>query len=122
MVPPYAAVMAAPFFVLWVVWVRRLCAREQSSRARDEESHTIQHIYVVGIHRRDPVCRENGTFLEFSLCLSRACLGKMIVFIYKWLKNAVFRSAYGKGRKDNRLIAAASGVYSMWDAVNAHLG
>jgi hypothetical protein len=54
MVPPYAAVMAAPFFVLWVVWVRRLCAREQSSRARDEESHTIQHIYVVGIHRRDP--------------------------------------------------------------------
>jgi hypothetical protein len=23
--------------------------------------------------------------------LSRACLGKMIVFIYKWLKNAVFR-------------------------------
>ena len=25
-------------------------------------------------------------FLEFSLCLSRACLGKMIVFRYKWLK------------------------------------
>jgi hypothetical protein len=24
---------------------------------------------------------ENGTFFEFSLCLSRACLGKMIVFI-----------------------------------------
>eukprot|EP01046_Picozoa_sp_COSAG06_P008093 COSAG06_NODE_405_length_16132_cov_9.166532_21_plen_104_part_01 len=22
---------------------------------------------------------------EFSLCLSRVCLGKMIVFIYKWL-------------------------------------
>ena len=30
-------------------------------------------------------------FFEFSLCLSRACLGKMIIFIYKWLKNAVFR-------------------------------
>jgi hypothetical protein len=30
-------------------------------------------------------------FVEFSLCLSRACLGKMIVFIYKWLKNTVFR-------------------------------
>ena len=27
-------------------------------------------------------------FFEFSLCLSRACLGKMIVFIYKWLKMA----------------------------------
>jgi hypothetical protein len=23
-------------------------------------------------------------FFEFSLCLSRACLGKMIVYIYKW--------------------------------------
>ena len=35
--------------------------------------------------------RKTASFLEFSLCLSRACLGKMIVFIYKWLKNAVFR-------------------------------
>jgi hypothetical protein len=25
-------------------------------------------------------------FLEFSLCLSRACLGKIIIFKYKWLK------------------------------------
>jgi hypothetical protein len=33
---------------------------------------------------------ENGTFFEFSLCLSRACLGKMLIFIYKWLKSAVF--------------------------------
>jgi hypothetical protein len=33
----------------------------------------------------------NGIFFEFSLCLSRACLGKMFVFMYKWLKNAVFR-------------------------------
>ena len=29
-------------------------------------------------------------FLEFFLCLSRACLGKMYVFIYKWLKNHHF--------------------------------
>ena len=29
-------------------------------------------------------------FFEFSLCLSRACLGKKIVFIYKWLKKYVF--------------------------------
>jgi len=27
--------------------------------------------------------------------LSRACLGKIIVFIYKWLKNAVFRRSDG---------------------------
>ena len=36
-------------------------------------------------------CEKRHVVFEFSLCLSRACLGKMIVFIYKWLKNAVFR-------------------------------
>jgi hypothetical protein len=36
--------------------------------------------------------RKTASFFEFSLCLSRACLGKMFVFIYKWLKNAVLRS------------------------------
>ena len=30
------------------------------------------------------------SFFEFSLCLSRACLGKIIVYIYKWLKKTVF--------------------------------
>jgi hypothetical protein len=36
---------------------------------------------------------KNATlFFEFFLCLSRACLGKMIVFIYNWhLKNGGFR-------------------------------
>jgi hypothetical protein len=40
--------------------------------------------------RRCMHLRKNGLFFEFSLCLSRACLGKMIVFIYKWLKTTVF--------------------------------
>eukprot|EP01046_Picozoa_sp_COSAG06_P019227 COSAG06_NODE_1364_length_9696_cov_14.104929_7_plen_92_part_00 len=35
------------------------------------------------------ILRENGTFFEFSLCLSRACLGKIIIFIYKWRKKTV---------------------------------
>ena len=35
--------------------------------------------------------RKRPSFVEFSPCLSRACLGKMIVFIHKLLKNAVFR-------------------------------
>ena len=35
--------------------------------------------------------RKTASFFEFSLCLSRACLGKMFVFRYKWRKNAVFR-------------------------------
>jgi hypothetical protein len=34
--------------------------------------------------------RKTASFLEFSLCLPRACLGKIIVLIYKRLKNAVF--------------------------------
>jgi hypothetical protein len=36
------------------------------------------------------VAWENGTFFEFSLCLSRACLGKMMIFIYKWRKKCRF--------------------------------
>jgi hypothetical protein len=35
-----------------------------------------------------------ASLFDFSLCLSRAWLGKMIVFIYKWLKNAVFRRSW----------------------------
>jgi hypothetical protein len=34
--------------------------------------------------------RKNGPFVEFSLCLSRACLGKMFAFMHKWLKKTVF--------------------------------
>ena len=35
--------------------------------------------------------KETHLFFEFSLYLSRACLGRMIVFLHKWRKNAVFR-------------------------------
>jgi hypothetical protein len=34
--------------------------------------------------------QENVPFWEFSLCLSRACLGKTIAFIYKWRKKRRF--------------------------------
>jgi hypothetical protein len=30
---------------------------------------------------------------SFSLCLSRAWLGKKVTFIYEWLKKTVFRTA-----------------------------
>jgi hypothetical protein len=36
--------------------------------------------------------------------LSRACLGKVIVCIYKWLKNAVFRREHYTGRWMARLL------------------
>ena len=29
-------------------------------------------------------------FLSFHVCLSRACLGKMIAFMYKWLQKGRF--------------------------------
>ena len=34
--------------------------------------------------------RKRHSVFEFSLCLSRACLGKMIIFLHKWLKETVF--------------------------------
>jgi len=36
--------------------------------------------------------RKSGLFLEFSLCLSRACLGKMMHYVYKWRKKWRFYS------------------------------
>eukprot|EP01046_Picozoa_sp_COSAG06_P025148 COSAG06_NODE_2096_length_7603_cov_8.520656_6_plen_198_part_00 len=47
---------------------------------------------VIRVEDRDGVVPfgSQWSFFEVSLCLSRACLGKMIVYIYKWLKKAVF--------------------------------
>jgi hypothetical protein len=50
-------------------------------------------------------CEKRHSFLEFFLCLSRACLGKTIVFIlYELLKNGVFRrgalSSFDRGAKN----------------------
>jgi hypothetical protein len=41
--------------------------------------------YYLPVRKR----RQNRLFLEFSLCLSRACLGKNDFLIYKWLKKTV---------------------------------
>jgi hypothetical protein len=40
----------------------------------------------TNLQRPEALEVKNGIFFQFSLCLSRACLGKIIVFIYKWLK------------------------------------
>ena len=49
-------------------------------------------------HRSTPA--ETPLFFEFSLCLSRACLGKMMHFMYKWRKKWRFpypcRSSSGR--------------------------
>eukprot|EP01046_Picozoa_sp_COSAG06_P012596 COSAG06_NODE_745_length_12649_cov_128.650916_3_plen_94_part_00 len=36
---------------------------------------------------------KTALFFGFSLCLSRACLGKIMHFIYKWLKKCRFLTA-----------------------------
>jgi hypothetical protein len=48
------------------------------------------------IQRPRPV-RKMPPFFEFYPCLPRACLGKMIVFIYILLKNGGFRSGQPSG-------------------------
>jgi hypothetical protein len=54
---------------------------------------------------------EKDSFFEFSLCLSRACLGKNVHFIYKWRKNDAFRSA-GRGRTAGDVAKQQSGLAS----------
>ena len=57
---------------------------------------------------------KNGIFFEFSLCLSRACLGKMFVFIYKWLKNVVFRRL-PRRREVARWVALRRTAFYCWN-------
>jgi hypothetical protein len=35
-------------------------------------------------------CEQTASLYEFPLCLSRACLGKIMHFTYKWLKKCRF--------------------------------
>eukprot|EP01046_Picozoa_sp_COSAG06_P049376 COSAG06_NODE_7589_length_2449_cov_18.841769_2_plen_191_part_00 len=49
---------------------------------------SFQRDFLLG--REHFQLRENGTFFEFSLCLSRACLGKIMHSIYKWRKKCRF--------------------------------
>jgi hypothetical protein len=45
-------------------------------QAQDKQKERIQHA--------------TPSLFELFLCLSRACLGKMIILMYKWLKKTVF--------------------------------
>eukprot|EP01046_Picozoa_sp_COSAG06_P039393 COSAG06_NODE_4648_length_4068_cov_2.547493_2_plen_100_part_00 len=43
-----------------------------------------ENVIVVHMHEdRRPPCKKTALYFEFSLCLPRACLGKMIIFILK---------------------------------------
>ena len=69
----------------------------------------------MGVKRRE-ACR-NTSFFEFSLCLSRACLGRNIAFIYKWLEKTVF-SPLSRALKSNAVAPARAANVP---AENAHL-
>ena len=58
---------------------------------------------VPAINRAVVTLQQIGLFLEFSLCLSRACLGKMFVFTYRWLKRWRFSHRFSAGLKEKVL-------------------
>jgi hypothetical protein len=82
-----ASTLSPPCFVVVVVpslsW--QICIRDLVEtirwRKRDPTLFLLPHLQ-----------RGSTLFCEFSLCLSRACLGKKIVVIYKWLQNGVLRT------------------------------
>ena len=51
--------------------------------------------------------RKRHSFFEFSLCLSRACLGKTIIFSIKWRQNGVSLPALGAAVEDDKERVAA---------------
>ena len=58
---------------------------------------TVWKAFYASFHRklRRRKCR---LFLELSLCLSRACLGKKMIFIYKWRKKCRFSRTHAVGQ------------------------
>jgi hypothetical protein len=70
---------------------RRMAKGERRERKRKQEDVAAVKIQSAYRGRKVRTVGKTASFFEFSLCLSRACLGKMFVFIYKLLKNAVFR-------------------------------
>jgi hypothetical protein len=75
---------------------QNLLSRVRINRAQRVVQDVDVCILVHSTRKADPLllatCRRERkrAFLEFSLRLSRACLGKKITFIYKWRKKPVF--------------------------------
>jgi len=71
---------------------QRVVAHNPAGRAAPPSRRT----YLIGaILRRQCVgdAATKRSFFEFSLCLSRACLGEKSILMYKWLKKTVFSPA-----------------------------
>ena len=65
-----------------------------SIKWRTQKACFCSYRYRGSSHPQAGTSMGNASFFDFSLCLSRACLGKMIVFIYKWCKNGVFLTSH----------------------------
>jgi hypothetical protein len=71
---------------------QRTWAHRENAHPKERCKSAVEH---SAPNLLDRLLRQNGLFLEFSLvlvlvlCVSRACLGKMIVFIHKWRKKTV---------------------------------
>jgi hypothetical protein len=71
-------------------WYALHLAAEESRELPYREPLRLRTLRLVLLPLDPQILQQNGLFLEFSLCLSRACLGKMMHFIYEWLKKPVF--------------------------------
>jgi hypothetical protein len=79
--------------------------RQQNAlRPRDGQAQHLLSIHSHAPQWCNGAVRKTASFFEFSPCLSRACLGKLIVFIYQWLKNAVLRRSSVGTRADVELM------------------
>ena len=76
----------------------RLCPRVQAN-------HNLVHSQCFQFAH----CR-NASLFEFSMCLSRACLGKMIIFTSKWRKKTRFRTHLLRVRPADLLVERESPV------------
>ena len=74
---------------------QRTWAHRENAHPKERCKSAVKH---SAPNLLDRLLRQNGLFLEFSLvlvlCVSRACLGKMIVFIHKWRKKDRFNSPW----------------------------
>eukprot|EP01046_Picozoa_sp_COSAG06_P056837 COSAG06_NODE_10885_length_1601_cov_168.692941_1_plen_151_part_10 len=97
-------------FAFSLSWHTRTCARISSEPPAGKAASGERICAQVGSSFARPVrnaslkpagselpAAERSFFGDFSLCLSRACLGKVFGFIYKWLKKGVFRTCGGGG-------------------------
>jgi hypothetical protein len=78
-----------PGFIQFPLPVVSLYTRSRACLGKASGFFEKAHI-LFGSHRSCTPARKRVSFVMLSLCLSRACLGKKIICIYKWRKKPVF--------------------------------